>query len=194
MLKNIAIGLLAGAFLLQAGEEVPKQAGVAFRFDDNKPPKQWKEMGELFEKHGCRMSLALISQNLNGKETQEVLRALSAKGHTMMDHTPNHALYQIQARTPQEFAEYSKLPIVDHADPKSRKVYFKYELDSKHPGNRKFQGAIRNGELCEYPADLKGQLGYTRKIQDPSTGKVYGIRIQDGKKMLYSFWGASTKR
>ena len=48
MLKNIAIGLLAGAFLLQAGEEVPKQAGVAFRFDDNKPPKQWKEMGELF--------------------------------------------------------------------------------------------------------------------------------------------------
>ena len=43
MLKNIAIGLLAGAFLLQAGEEVPKQAGVAFRFDDNKPPKQWKE-------------------------------------------------------------------------------------------------------------------------------------------------------
>lgn len=189
MLKSIAIGLLAGAFLLQAGEEVPKQAGVAFRFDDNKPPKQWKEMGELFEKHGCRMSLALISQNLNGKETQEVLRALSAKGHTMMDHTPNHALYQIQARTPQEFAEYSKLPIVDHADPKSRKVYFKYELDSKHPGNRKFQGAIRNGELCEYPADLKGQLGYTRKILDPSIGKVYGIRIQDGKKMLYSFWG-----
>ena len=82
-----AHGFLTGAFLLQAGEEVPKQAGVAFRFDDNKPPKQWKEMGELFEKHGCRMSLALISQNLNGKETQEVLRALSAKGHTMMDHT-----------------------------------------------------------------------------------------------------------
>ncbi len=189
MLKPIAIGLLAGSFLLHAGEGIPKQAGVAFRFDDNKPPRQWKEMGELFEKHGCRLSLALISQALNGKEAQEVLQALSAKGHAMMDHTPNHAIYQIQARTPQEFEEYAKLPIVDHADPQTRKVYFKYELNAAHPGNRKFSGAIRNGELCEYPANMNGQLGYTRKILEPSTGKVYGIRILNGKKMLCSFWG-----
>ena len=146
-------------------------------------------MGELFEKHGCRLSLALISQALNGKEALEVLQALSAKGHAMMDHTPNHAIYQIQARTPQEFEEYAKLPIVDHADPQTRKVYFKHELNAAHPGNRKFSGAIRNGELCEYPANMNGQLGYTRKILEPSTGQVYGIRILNGKKMLCSFWG-----
>ena len=169
MLKPIAIGLLAGSFLLHAGEGIPKQAGVAFRFDDNKPPRQWKEMGELFEKHGCRLSLALISQALNGKEAQEVLQALSAKGHAMMDHTPNHAIYQIQARTPQEFEEYAKLPIVDHADPQTRKVYFKYELNAAHPGNRKFSGAIRNGELCEYPANMNGQHGNKSKILKTSS-------------------------
>lgn len=190
MLKTIAIWLLAaGAFLLQAEESVPKRAGVAFRFDDNKPLKHWKEMGDLFEKHGCRMSLALISHRLKGKETQEVLQSLAAKGHSMMDHTPDHAIYKIRARTEQEFNEYTRQPIVDHADPKNRTVYFKYELNLDHPGNRKFQGAIRKGELVEYPADMKQQLRYTGKILDQSTGKVYGIRIQNGKKMLYSFWG-----
>lgn len=185
----ITVSLIAGAFLLRAGDPVPKTAGVGFRFDDNKPPRHWREMGALFEKHGYRMSLALISQDLNDRESRETLRKLSGSGHSMMDHLPNHAVYQIRARTPQEFDEYSKLPIADHTDPESRRIYFKYELDANHPQNQKFQGTIRGGELCEYPEKMKNQLGFTRKILVPATGKVYGIRIQDGKKMLYSFWG-----
>lgn len=190
MRNQVALCLFAAVTLfLQGGEAVPKTPGVCFRFDDNKPPEQWKQMGELFEKYGYRMSLALVSQDLNRKESLEVLRNLSAKGHSMMDHLPNHAVYQIRARTPQEFEKYSKLSFADHADPKKSRVYFKYELNWYHPRNKKFQASIRSGELCGYPESMNRELGSTRKLLEPSSGTVYGIRIRNGKKMLMDFWG-----
>ena len=68
MHSRIAMILFAGTFLLaQAETAVPKTGGVCFRFDDNKPPEHWRQMGELFEKYGYRMSLALVSQDLNRK-------------------------------------------------------------------------------------------------------------------------------
>ena len=107
MRNQVALCLFAAVSLfLQGGEAIPKTPGVCFRFDDNKPPEQWKQMGELFEKYGYRISLALVSQDLNRKESREVLRNLSAKGHSMMDQLPNHAGYNIRARTPQEFEKY----------------------------------------------------------------------------------------
>lgn len=187
------LSLLAGACLLQAEETVPKTAGVCFRFDDNKPPQYWQKMGALFEKYGYRMSLALVSQDLNSKESRETLQALAKKGHLMMDHLPNHAAYQISARNQKEFEEYAKLPVVDHTNPSTRRIYLKYELNASHPKNIKFQAAVRNGELCDYPDKMKGSLGFTRKILIPESGKVYGIRIQNGKKMLFSFWGEKTE-
>lgn len=185
---KFALPLIAGAFLLHAGDPIPKTAGVCFRFDDNKPPQYWREMGQLFEKHGFHMSLALVSQDLNSKEAQQTLSGLAANGHSMMDHLPNHAVYQLRARDQEEFEKYSKLPFVDHSNPENKRIYFKYELNAAHPQNRKFQGVIQNGELCKYPEDLKRQLGTTRKILIPATGQVYGISIQNGKKMLRSFW------
>ncbi len=185
---KLALPLIAGAFLLHAETSTHKTAGVCFRFDDNKPPQYWREMGQVFEKHGFRMSLALVSQDLNGKEAQETLRKLAANGHSMMDHLPNHAVYQLRARNQQEFDKYSGLPFVDHANAKDKRVYFKYELNAAHPQNRKFQGVIRNGELCGYPENLKRQLGTTRKILIPATGQLYGISIQNGRKILRSFW------
>ena len=182
--------LLASASLfLQAGSTVPKTGGVCFRFDDNKPPEHWKQMGALFEKYGFRMSLALVSQDLNSRRSLEVLRELSGKGHSMMDHLPNHAVYQIRARTQDEFETYSRLPIADHADAKKRRVYFKFERNDAHPRNKRFQASVRGGELCEYPEAMNRELGFTRKLLMPSTGKVYGIRIRNGKKMLMDFWG-----
>ena len=190
MHSRIAMILFAGTFLLaQAETAVPKTGGVCFRFDDNKPPEHWRQMGELFEKYGYRMSLALVSQDLNRKISLDVLRELAGKGHSMMDHLPNHAVYQIRGRTPQEFEEYSRKPFTDHADPKKRRVYFKYELNQNHPRNRKFQASIRGGELCGYPETMNRELGSTRKLLMPSSGKVYGIRIRDGKKILMDFWG-----
>ena len=190
MYRRFAFFLAVTACLLsQAGTTVPKTGGVCFRFDDNKPPEHWRQMGELFEKFGYRMSLALVSQDLNRKNSLEVLRELAGKGHSMMDHLPNHAVYQIRAGTRQEFEEYSRKPFADHADPKTLRVYFKYELNRNHPRNKTFQASIRNGELCGYPESMNRELGSTRKLLMLSNGKVYGIRIRDGKKMLMDFWG-----
>ena len=197
-MKNILLNRRTAAVLLtalicicqiQAEAPVTKSAGVCFRFDDNKPPRQWREMGALFERYGVRMCLSLISQNLNAPESQRTLRELAEKGHLMLDHLPSHAVYQISARSAEEFQRFASLPIADHANPGTKTVYFKYELNAEHPKNIPFQGAIRNGVLCDYPAEMHNRLAFTRKILVPETGKVYGIRIQDGKKTLYSFWG-----
>lgn len=186
------LSALLGVFLIPADAVEPaapvrRNAGICFRFDDNQPLQNWKAIGELFEKHGFRMSLAIVSQDLS-REAAETLRELSRKGHTLLDHLPNHAVYHLRAHTQQEFEAFSKLPIVDHVDPKSRTLYFKYELDANHPGRKPFRGEIRNGELIGYPESLSRHLGFTRKVLIPSTGKVYGILIRDGKKMMHSFW------
>ena len=179
--------LFSGRILADA--PLPAKAGVCFRFDDNQPPAQWREMGALFESYGCRMCLSLISQNLNAPESRSTLRELANKGHLMLDHLPSHAVYQISARNPEEFRKFAALPITDHADPVRKTVYFKYELNAEHPKNISFQGAIREGILCDYPPEMHNRLAFTRKILVPETGTVYGIRIQNGKKTLYSFWG-----
>lgn len=179
--------LFSGRILADA--PLPAKAGVCFRFDDNQPPAQWREMGALFESYGCRMCLSLISQNLNAPESRSTLRELANKGHLMLDHLPSHAVYQISARNPEEFRKFAALPITDHADPVKKTVYFKYELNAEHPKNISFQGAIREGILCDYPPEMHNRLAFTRKILVPETGTVYGIRIQNGKKTLYSFWG-----
>ena len=187
--RTAAVLLMTLICRIQAEAPVETRAGVCFRFDDNKPPRQWREMGALFERYGVRMCLSLISQNLNAPETQSTLRKLAENGHQMLDHLPSHAVYQISARNPEEFRQFAGLPIADHADPAAKIVYFKYELNAAHPKNIPFQGAIRNGVLCDYPAEMHNRLAFTRKILVPETGKVYGIRIQNGKKTLYSFWG-----
>lgn len=174
---------------MQAEEILPARAGVCFRFDDNQPPAQWREMGALFESYGYRMCLSLISQNLNAPESRSTLRELAKKGHLMLDHLPSHAVYQISARSPEEFRQFAALPITDHADPGRKTVYFKYEVNTGHPKNLSFSGAIRDGILCDYPPEMQNRLAFTRKILVPETGAVYGIRIQNGKKTLYSFWG-----
>ena len=137
--------LFSGRILADA--PLPAKAGVCFRFDDNQPPAQWREMGALFESYGCRMCLSLISQNLNAPESRSTLRELANKGHLMLDHLPSHAVYQISARNPEEFRKFAALPITDHADPVRKTVYFKYELNAEHPKNISFQGAIREGIL-----------------------------------------------
>ena len=99
---TLTLFLFAGVSLFSAeARPVPKTGGVCFRFDDNKPPEQWRMMGELFERYGYRMSLALVSQELNENQAR-VLRELAGKGHSLMDHLPNHAVYRIRARTPRE--------------------------------------------------------------------------------------------
>lgn len=186
---TLTLFLFAGVSLFSAeARPVPKTGGVCFRFDDNKPPEQWRMMGELFERYGYRMSLALVSQELNENHAR-VLRELAGKGHSLMDHLPNHAVYRIRARTPREFEEYSRLPFVDHADPKNRQVCFRYELNREHPRNKRFRASIRGGVLCAFPDSMKRELGSTRKILMPSDGKVYGIRIRNGERRLADFWG-----
>ena len=184
----VLLGLLSLLPLSAADRPpVPGYAGICFRFDDNQPPRHWKEMAALFEKHGYRLSLAVVSQDLN-EERKAVLREIAGRGHTILDHLPNHAVYHLRARNRTEFDAYAKLPIVDHADPKSRTLFFKYELHANLPGNKPFRAEIRNGELVNYPESMRAHLGYTRKILLPSTGKVYGILIRENRKLVHSFW------
>ena len=195
-MKNwAAVCLVAGAFLCQAGDvAAPKKAGVAFRFDDNKPAALWKNLAALFDRYDYKLSYAVTSQKLRANTPEvEALREISARGHRVIDHVPSHAIYQIQARNQKEFDEFSKLPFTDHADPKTKTVFFKCEVDLKHPRTLKFQGEIKNGELTGFPADMAKHLGFSRKIYIPATGKMYGIRMQQGKRMICSFWRENIK-
>lgn len=188
-IKHTVIGLLTGAFLMQAGEPVAKQAGVCFRFDDRKPVAHWNGMAELFDKYGYKLSLAITSQDTTQPAEHAALKAIADRGHSIMDHLPNHAVYKIIAHSQQEFDEYAKLPAVDHVNAATRTVYFKYELNLADPGNRTFNAEITGGKLQNFPAELAGELGYTRKIYHPQTGQVYGITFAGSERLLLSFWG-----
>ena len=93
------------------------------------------------------------------------------------------------AAAAQEFEEAAKLPFVAETRPGSNWVFFRYEFRKEHPENARFTGSVSGNELTAADPEFLNRLTYTRKIYIPSTGKIYGIRIQDGRRRLFTFWG-----
>ncbi len=166
-----------------------KQGGVCFRYDDIHKVSEWSEMSSLFEQHGFRMCLAVMPDNIALPQQGELLAQLAKRGHEIMDHTPGHAMFQLRYPTKQEFEKAAKLPFAAETRPGSNWVFFQYEFRKDHPENIRFTGSVRGNELTADDPAFQKRLTFTRKVHIPSTGKLYGIRIIDGRSRLFTFWG-----
>lgn len=198
--KCILAGLMTVAMFVQAqvispavtpanDQLEPKVGGVAFRFDDNKKAEEWLQLAAVFDKHGCKMGVAINSSLRLDAEQVKVLQEMAKNGHIIMDHTPSHAMFSVNFSNPADFEKYSKDPAVHHAEPQHRRIFLKYVLKTDWPNNKPFVGKIVNDELVEYPAELKGRLGFTSKFYHVDTKTVYGIRLSGDKKMVFDLWG-----
>ena len=189
--RLIAMILSFGTAALFAAE-VPKEGGLCFRFDDNKTVRQWTRLAEVFNRYGIPFSAAFNTQGITGKpEYKTLLKNLEAAGHELLDHTPDHRVYAIQARSGEELARYRKEPGVHHADEKTRWVYLNYIPDLEHPGNRPFCATVRGNELTDVSTEDLRFLHRAAMVYVPQAGEVFGVMPDKttGVLKLVSFWG-----
>ncbi len=196
MKKQIIMGILCAA------EAIVAQASTGayvMRFDDNKPVSQWREVAEIFEAIDGRCSFAVNAAYLND-EQWGVLRELSARGHEIMDHTAQHAVFKLQLANGTEVEKYRTKAFFDHAEDGGRLVLCKPELDLANPKNIRVQATMTNGILrSDDPAFLRAQ-SFSRKFHVPSLGKSYGFGKDCGgdlfkkgaEQKCSDFWGRWT--
>ena len=192
MKKRLIAMILSAGAAVSAVAGAPKEGGLCFRFDDNKTVRQWTQVAEVFNRHGVPFSAAFNTQSLTGKpEYKALLMKLEAAGHELLDHTPDHRMYAIQARSAEEFARYRKEPGVHHADEKSRWIYLSYIPELEHIGNRPFRATVRGNELTDVPAEMLRSLHRAAMIYVPQAGEVFGVMPDKttGVLKLVSFWG-----
>jgi len=202
-MKSICVALsvvcLAGMVLAgDAASSGPIRPGaLVLRFDDNKPVSQWRELAEIFEAANGRCSFAVNSASLS-EEQWKGLRELSARGHEVMDHTGQHAVFALLLDTLDEVEKLRGADFFDHAE--GRRVLCRPELDLSHPKNVRVQASMTNGLLrSDDPAFLKAQ-GFSRKFYVPSTRTLYGMGRNCGaglfkkgpEQKCSDFWGRWT--
>lgn len=88
-------------------------AGFAMRLDDNHRPEEWRQVAECFETEGLRCSFAVVSSRLS-PEQGACLRELAERGHEIMDHTAQHAMYVLQFCDADAVACHRSLTYVSH--------------------------------------------------------------------------------
>ena len=176
-----------------------RPGAFVMRFDDNKPVSQWQEVAEVFEAIGGRCSFAVIPAWLS-EEQWAALRDLSARGHEIMDHNPQHAVFKLTYANAADAEKCRSKPFFDHIDKGGKVVLCKAELDLDHPGNVRFQATMTNGVLrSDDPAFVRVQK-CSRKFYVPSTGKAYGMGKDCGGRLFKKgpeqkcsdFWGRWT--
>ena len=174
-------------------------AALVLRFDDNKPVSQWREVAEIFEAAGGRCSFAVNAAWLNAEQWEE-LRNLSARGHEIMDHTAQHALFKIAVPSEGALAKYRTADFFDHAEQNGRLVLCRPELDLSYEGNVRVVACMTNG-ICrsDDPEFVKAQR-FSQKFYVPSTGGFYGFGRDCGfrefkkgpEQRCSDFWGRWT--
>lgn len=194
-MNRLGIGCLC-AFLFAArggniaGAENAGPGGLCFRFDDNQTPAVWRKMADVFERNGARFCAALNTHSIaDNPEYGELLRRLSSAGHELLDHTPDHMMYGIRARSAEELERYRKEPAVHHVDPERRIAYLRYEVNLEFWANRVFRGSIRGNELYDISDGMERFLHRGSMIYLPLAGEIYGVAEKKrGKLKLVSFW------
>lgn len=191
---------------IRAGERlffeiVPEaeKPALVLRFDDNKPTNQWQEVAGIFEAIGGRCSFA-VNPSWLVEEQWAALRDLSRRGHEIMDHTMQHALFRLDLPTAEAAATYKAAGFFDHAENGGRTILCRPELDLAHSGNVRVQADMTNGVLrSSDPAFVKAQH-FSQKLFVPSTGKLYGLGKDCGgglfkkgaEQKCSDFWGRWT--
>ena len=163
------------------------------RLDDNHTPAQWRQVADAFERHGLRACFAVTAVSLSD-EQGACLAELSRRGHEIMDHTPQHAIYRQEFRDDASFAARTNRPYVAEWDAARRHIYCRAEIDWEHRSAFRFKGSIRDGEVVVTdPAALK-RLHFTAKFYVPSVKRWFGVRTAEGdRRQIADFWGRDVK-
>ena len=191
------ITALKGLTLRKAqGKDLVGEVGVAMRYDDNHKVAEWKALAEQFESRGLRMSLAVIpnAKHWMTPEHWKTLKELADRGHEIMDHTPQHALYRLDYETKAEYeaAKAKKYPFVAACDDGAMRLYCLGKVDYDHPQNRKFRASVhgKNNDCRITVTDAKDKdlLKWTNKVYIPSQKKIFGVAKEGENLILRDFW------
>ena len=167
----------------------PPPPAFTMRIDDNKPVSWWRDVGDIFERHGFRCSFAVNSAELS-EEQGACLKELAARGHEIMDHTPSHSIYLVRYPDAESFERARRLPFAHDADPEKRKVFFNWEARDDHPDNTTFRARVEANRLV--PADEKSAPKGQCFVKLPGHEGVFGLKTVDGNLELRDFWGRKT--
>ena len=179
---------LSAAIVAGAGFGADGGPAFVMRIDDNHSPADWRQVCETFERHGFRCSLAVCAASLD-EARGKCLKGLAARGHEILDHTPNHSLYSLTYPDDASFERARKLPFAHDADAKSRKVLFDCVAEDSHPSNRTMRAKVSDGKLVVAKGKLRKAM-YTF-VKFPSNDEVYGLSKDFS---LRDFWGRKTDK
>ncbi|MBR2625430.1 MAG: hypothetical protein IKD23_03415 [Lentisphaeria bacterium] len=179
-----------------AVELTPLTGGVCLRYDDNQMPETWRAMLKVFNSRGAAFSAALNMQEFP-EAYFPVVRELAGAGCEILDHAPNHRMFKLRPASLSDFEQWSKHPGVAYADPESRWLYLRYDLDLTHPANLKGQGTIRDDKLTAVtPEGIFGKIpeNFPRMIYIPEVKKLVAIRSTADKNIyqVCSFYGSES--
>ena len=169
------------------GAAEPARPAFTMRIDDNHAPAEWRRVADIFERRGMRLSFAVVPATLT--EAQGAcLKELAARGHVIMDHTPNHTFYRATYHDSAAFEAARSRPFVQEVDARTRTLYFRPEVDAAHPANRRAQATIAGDVLSFAPGQgLKPGTYYSFVGIDGVEG-VFGLQTADGRFHLRDFW------
>jgi len=184
MMKPIRIlTLLAAALIVGNGLAADGSPAFVMRIDDNHSPADWRQVCETFERHGFRCDLSVNAARLDDAQGK-CLKELSARGHEILDHTPDHSLYSMSYTDAASFERARKLPFAHDADGKPRRVFFDCVADVAHPSNRKIRARVSDGKLVVTKGKIRKAM-YTF-VKFPSHDEVCGLSKDFS---LLDFWG-----
>ena len=180
---------LSTAFLMLA-VAVPSvpQAGVTFRFDDAHPAAQWRELAGLFDARGFKATFAINAGYLETEEQKSFLREAAGRGHELIDHTHDHAIFSYRYRDAADRERLKDDPAVVACSSGECRLNLRYEINLAHPANFRFRGFVTNGVLVVAP-DIARRLHRPDKVYAPSLDRTFGIfDSPDGHFALHTFW------
>lgn len=195
--RGTGITAVKGLTLRKAqGKDLCGEVGVALRYDDNHKVAEWKALARQFEERGLRMSLAVIpnARHWMTPEHWRTLKELSDRGHEIMDHTPQHALYRLDYETREAYqaAKARNYPFVAECDDGGMRLYCLGKVDLNHPANRRFRASAhgKNNECVFTVSDAKdeGLVKWTNKVYIPSQKRIFGVDREGGRLILRDFW------
>ena len=184
-------GLCASAGLPAAAAPRP---AFTMRIDDNHAPAEWRKVADIFESRGMRLSFAVVPASLS-EEQGACLKELAARGHVVMDHTPNHTFYRATYHDAAAFGAAKTMPFVHEADERSRTLYFRPTVDDAHPQNRLVRATVSKDGALAFTSGVGAKPGaYYMFVKLSGHADVFGLQTVDGKFLLRDFWRRPLKR
>ena len=162
------------------------EPAFTMRIDDNHSEKDWTRVADIFEKHGMKVSFAVVPAALSESQGK-CLKQLADRGHELMDHMPNHTFYKATYHDRAAFEKVKSKPFVQEADDKEMKVLFKCEVDKNHPKNRRVRASVKDGILTF--ADPKvGRTVYCLFVGFPGRDGVFGLKKNGDSFEVRDMW------